>query len=203
MKLYYAPGACSQAPHITALEGGLSLQLVRVTLGKSVTEHGENYKDISPLGFVPLLQLDDGRTLGECSAVVQYLADQAPAAGMLAPAGSFERYKTQEWLSFIATELHKGGFSPLFNPNLSAEARTATLKTLHNRLDYVVRHLQDRDYLVGDRFSVADAYLFVTLGWTGYLKLDLDAWPTLASFVQRIAARPAVQAALKAEGLLG
>ncbi|QDX79814.1 glutathione transferase GstA [Denitratisoma sp. DHT3] len=201
MKLYYAPGACSQAAHIVAREGGLTLQLVKVALGKSVTEQGADYKEISPLGFVPLLQFDDGRTLGECSAVVQYLADQAPQAGLLAPAGSFERNKTQEWLSFIATEIHKS-FSPLFNPRLDAAAREQVLKTLTSRLNHAASQLEKQDYLVGNRFSVADAYLFVTLGWTQYTKVDLAAWPALTAFVQRVAARPAVQATLKAEGLI-
>lgn len=198
MKLYYAPGACSQAARIVAEEGGLPLELVQVTLGKSVTEKGENYKDITPLGFVPLLQFDDGSTLGECSAVVQYLADQAPTAGLLAPAGSFERYKTQEWLSFIATEIHKS-FSPLFNPKLDPQSRAQGLKNLNSRLEHVARHLGSHDYLVGDRFSVADAYLFVALSWSGYLQIDLNTWPALVAFCQRIAARPAVQAVLKAE----
>jgi glutathione S-transferase len=203
MKLYYAPGACSLSPHIVLRELGLDHQLERVDLRTQPhrTASGEDFSQISAKGYVPALRLADGELLTEGPAIVQYLADQKPEAGLLAPAGSLARARAQEWLNYIASELHKN-FGALFRPDSSDEVKQAARAALAQRLRFTAEALQDRDYLVGERFGVADAYLFVVLGWCQYLAVDLAPYPTLQAFQQRIAERPAVQAALKAEGLL-
>ena len=211
MKLYYAPGACSLSPHIVLRELGLDHQLERVDLRTQPhrTASGEDFSQISAKGYVPALRLADGELLTEGPAIVQYLADQKPEAGLLAPAGSLARARAQEWLNYIASELHKN-FGALFRPDGPDEVKQAADKllteqsklNLAQRLRFTAEALQDRDYLVGERFGVADAYLFVVLGWCQYLAVDLAPYPTLQAFQQRIAERPAVQAALKAEGLL-
>jgi glutathione S-transferase len=200
MKLYYSPGACSLSPHIALCETGLPVELVRVDLSTKKTADGGDFLAVNPDGYVPVLQLDDGSLLTEGPAIVQYIADQAPAK-QLAPAnGSMARYRLQSTLNFISTELHKS-FSPLFNPAAAAEWKEAARKTLTERLD----HLQSRltgPYLLGDQFTVADGYLFTVLGWGKYVKFDLAPWPKLGEYLGRIAARPAVQQALKEEGLI-
>ena len=203
MKLYYAPGACSLSPHIVLRELGLDHQLERVDLRSQPhrTASGEDFSQISAKGYVPALRLADGELLTEGPAIVQYLADQKPEAGLLAPAGSLARARAQEWLNYIASELHKN-FGALFRPDSSDEVKQAARAALAQRLRFTAEALQDRDYLVGERFGVADAYLFVVLGWCQYLAVDLAPYPTLQAFQQRIAERPAVQAALNAEGLL-
>lgn len=203
MKLYYAPGACSLSPHIVLRELGLDHQLERVDLRSQPhrTASGEDFSQISAKGYVPALRLADGELLTEGPAIVQYLADQKPEAGLLAPAGSLARARAQEWLNYIATELHKN-FGALFRPDGPDEVKQAARAALAPRLRFTAEALQDREYLVGGRFGVADAYLFVVLGWCQYLAVDLAAYPALQAFQQRIAERPAVQAALKAEGLL-
>jgi len=203
MKLYYAPGACSLSPHIVLCELGLDHQLERVDLRTQPhrTASGEDFSQINAKAYVPALRLDDGELLTEGPAIVQYLADQKPDAGLLAPAGSLARARAQEWLNYIATELHKN-FGALFRPGTAEEVKEAARATIAQRLTYTADALQGRDYLVGDRFGVADAYLFVVLGWCQFLAVDLAPYPALQAFQQRIAARPAVQAALKAEGLL-
>jgi glutathione S-transferase len=203
MKLYYAPGACSLSPHIVLRELGLDHQLERVDLRTQPhrTASGEDFSQISAKGYVPALRLADGELLTEGPAIVQYLADQKPEAGLLAPAGSLARARAQEWLNYIASELHKN-FGALFRPDGPDEVKQAARAALAQRLRFTAEALQDRDYLVGERFGVADAYLFVVLGWCQYLAVDLAPYPTLQAFQQRIAERPAVQAALKAEGLL-
>ncbi len=203
MKLYYAPGACSLSPHIVLRELGLDHQLERVDLRSQPhrTASGEDFSQISAKGYVPALRLADGELLTEGPAIVQYLADQKPEAGLLAPAGSLARARAQEWLNYIATELHKN-FGALFRPDGPDEVKQAARAALAQRLRFTAEALQDREYLVGERFGVADAYLFVVLGWCQYLAVDLAAYPALQAFQQRIAERPAVQAALKAEGLL-
>lgn len=203
MKLYYAPGACSLSPHIVLRELGLDHQLERVDLRTQPhrTASGEDFSQISAKGYVPALRLADGELLTEGPAIVQYLADQNPEAGLLAPAGSLARARAQEWLNYIASELHKN-FGALFRPDGPDEVKQAARAALAQRLRFTAEALQDRDYLVGERFGVADAYLFVVLGWCQYLAVDLAPYPTLQAFQQRIAERPAVQAALKAEGLL-
>lgn len=200
MKLYYSPGACSLSPHIALREAGLNFELVQVDLASKKTASGQNYLEINPAGYVPCLQLDDGRTLTEGPAILQYVADQVPGK-LLAPAnGSFERYHLQQWLNFISTELHKN-FSPLFNPAASEDWRNAVRQAIAARLGVVATRFEDAPYLLGDSLSVADIYLFVVLSWGAYVNLDLSPWPALQAFMGRVGGREAVQAALRAEGL--
>lgn len=201
MKLYYATGACSLSPHIVLSELGLPYELLRVDLKTHLTADGLDYTAINPKGYVPALLLDDGQLLTEGPAIVQYLADQKPAAGLLPPAGTLERARVQEWLTFIGTELHKN-FSPLFNPNASADWKAAAKANIERRFGFVEKALAGRDYLTGANFCVADAYLFTVVNWTKVVKIDLTPWPTLTAFHQRVMARPAVQAALREEGLI-
>lgn len=201
MKLYYSPGACSLSPHIVLCELGLPHDLERVDLKTHVTASGADYYSINPKGYVPALELDDGQLLTEGPAIVQFLADRKPEAGLLPPAGSLERARVQEWLTFIGTELHKN-FSPLFRPTTSDDWKAAALANIERRLGYINDRLADRAYLTGDRFCVADAYLFTVARWTQPMKIDLAPWPHVAAFLQRVAERPGVQAALRAEGLL-
>ena len=200
MKLYYAPGTCSLSPHIVAREAGLPLTLVRVDNKNKTTEAGEDYRAINPKGYVPLLELDNGTRLSEGPAIVQYLADLAPASKLAPPNGSLERYQLQEWLNFITSEVHKQ-FSPLFDATMPDEAKEKFRNRLATRFDWIAGQLKGRDYLTGS-FTVADAYLFVVLGWTKFTGPDLARWPVLQEYVARVAARPHVQAAMKAEGLL-
>ncbi|NMG36292.1 glutathione transferase GstA [Azoarcus sp. TTM-91] len=199
MKLYYSPGACNLSPHIVLLEAGLDAELVRVDLKSKLTEHGEDFNAINPKGYVPALLLDDGEVLTEGPAIVQYLADLRPDS-QLAPAwGTRERSRLHEWLNFIGTELHKS-FSPLFRAQ-SEEWREVAIANLKRRFTYVAAHLKSHDYLLGERFSVADAYLFTVMSWGPKVGFDLSPWPALVAFQQRVGARPAVQAALQQEGL--
>lgn len=201
MKLYYAPGACSLSPHIVLREAGVPFELDRVDFKTRKTESGADFSSINPKGYVPALQLDNGELLTEGAAIVQYIADQHPAAGLAPQPGTLERARLQEHLNFIATEVHKS-FSPLFSPDLDDAGREAAKKKIATRLDYVEKLFSDgRQYLLGDTFSVADAYLFVVLGWSKHTGIALEKWPNLAQFVGRVAGRNAVQAALKAEGL--
>jgi glutathione S-transferase len=200
MKLYYAPGACSQAPHIALEETGLPHELVKVDLVKHTLPDGSDFRVISPKGYVPLLQLDDGSYMSEASVILQYVADRKP--GTIAPVfGTAERWKLMEWLAFISTEVHKG-FGPLWNPMTPPEVRERAVQALGNRFTLIAKTLGEQPYLTGQHFSIADAYLFVVLNWTGLHKVDLASWPALTAFQQRVAARPAVQRAMKAEGLL-
>lgn len=201
MKLYYFPGACSIAPHIVAREAGIALELEKVDLGSRRTATGEDYLAVNPKGYVPALRLDDGSVLTEVSALVQYLADQAPGSGLIPPAGSMERYRILEWIGYISTEIHKG-FGPLWNAKLAPEARAAAVAALAHRLDLIEKTLASRPFLTGERFTVADAYLFAVASWAPWVKLDMAPWPKLRDFVARIAARPKVQEALEAEGLV-
>lgn len=202
MKLYYAPGACSLSPHISLREAGAAFDLERVDTKTRKTQSGADYLGINPKGYVPALQLDGGEVLTEGAAVVQFIADRHPAAGLAPANGSLERARLQEHLNFIASELHKA-FTPLFDPSAPEAAKQAAPAAVARRLDHVERLLADgRAYLLGERFSVADAYLFTVASWTGPTGIGLDRWPKLASFVARVAARPAVQAAMRAEGLL-
>ena len=200
MKLYYAPGTCSLSPHIVAREAGLPLTLVRVDNKNKTTEAGEDYRAINPKGYVPLLELDNGVRLSEGPAIVQYLADLAPASKLAPANGTIERYQLQEWLNFITSEVHKQ-FSPLFDATMPDEAKEKFRNRLATRFDWIAGQLKGRDYLMGS-FTVADAYLFVVLGWTKFTGPDLARWPVLQEYVARVAARPHVQEALKAEGLL-
>jgi glutathione S-transferase len=198
MKLYFSPGACSLSPHIVLREAGLPFTLEKVDLRSKQTAGGHDYKTINPKGSVPALELDDGQLLTEGPAVVQYLADLAPEKQLAPPAGSMPRYRLMEWLNFISTELHKG-FSPLFNPAMPEEAKKLTLERLLSRFDYLATQLQSGPYLLGSQFTVADAYLFVMLRWSGAFSIELSRWPALETYFRRVEQRPAVQAALAAE----
>ena len=201
MKLYFSPGACSLSPHIVLKEAGLTFEAIAAPTKTHKLADGTDYYSINPLGYVPFLVLDDGRTLHEGPAIVQYVADQVPAK-QLAPAnGSWERYKLQEWLNTISTELHKG-FSPLFTPGMPEEAKALAKTRLNGRLQWVDGELTGKSYLMGDRFTVADAYLFVVAGWGKHVGIDISGLANLSAFMGRVAARPAVQEALRAEGLL-
>ncbi|WP_217126062.1 glutathione transferase GstA [Hydrogenophilus thiooxidans] len=201
LTLYYSPGACSLSPHIALREAELPFALVRVDLAKKQTETGEDFRKINPNGYVPCLQLTDGRTLTEGPAIVQYIADQVPEKGLAPANGTWERYQLQQWLNFISTEIHKS-YSPLFKPNTSQDHKNFARDLLTTRLEYVAHELAHRPYLLGERYSVADIYLFVTLSWAPYVALDLTKWPSLTQYQTRVGSRPAVQAALRAEGLI-
>lgn len=200
MKLYFSPGVCSLSPHIVLLEAGLAFTAERVDLREKRTAGGADFRAINPKGYVPALALDDGSVLTEGPAIVQYLADLAPAAGLLPAVGDVGRYHVVSWLNYIATELHKN-FSPLFNPAAGEDMKAHARKILALRLGYVAEHLQQREFL-GTQFSVADAYLFTVLGWADVVKLSLEDWPVLQAYRGRIAARPAVQQAMREEGLI-
>jgi len=201
MKLYYSPGACSLSPHIVSREAGISVELKKVNLKDKVVEGGADYRKINSKGYVPALELDNGQVLTEGPAIVQYLADQKPESNLAPKAGSIERYKLQEWLNFITTEIHKG-FSPLFKPNTPDEYKKIARENLAGRFDWLNQQLEGKDYLTGKSFTVADAYLFTVLTWTKPMQIDLGKWPNVAAFVARVSARPKVQEAMQAEGLI-
>jgi len=201
MKLYYSPGACSLSPHIALREAGLPFELVKKDLHSQKLEDGSDYRDINPKGYVPALVLDDGQVLTEGPAIVQFIADRAPEKRLAPPAGSMERVRLQEWLNYITSEIHKT-FSPLFNKQASDDWKAAARALLDRRIEYVAKALEGRDYLMGEAFSVADCYLFTTLNWAHWVKIDLSRWPAVTEYMKRIAARPAVREALQAEGLL-
>ena len=201
MKLYYSRGACSLAPHIVAHEAGLQIELDKVDTKTKTTQNGGDLKQVSPNGYVPVLQLDDGEYLTEAAVVVQYLADLRPQSGLAPAQGTMARYRLMEWLGFISTELHKG-YSPLFQPTTPEEYKTLVRQKLALRLAYVENRLAGQQFLMGDAFSVADAYLFVIVNWSRATQVDLTAFPNVQAFQQRVAHRPAVQAAMKAEGLV-
>jgi len=201
MKLYYSPGACSLAVHIALREADFEFELDKVNLREKRTAGGEDYNQVNPKGYVPALRLDDGQVLTENSVVLQYVADQKPQAGLAPPLGSMERYRLMEWLGFISTEIHKT-LGALFNPKITPEWRENQVALFGRRADWLVENLGNRHYLMGERFSVADGYLFTVLRWCQLHKIDTGRWPTLNHFQARVADRPAVEAALKAEGLL-
>ena len=201
MKLFLKPGACSLASHIVLEELGRPYETEAVDLAKKVTASGADFWAINPKGYVPALLLDDGDLLTEGPAILQYLADQAPELNLAPANGSKARYQLQSWLTFIGTEVHKN-FSPFFNPAATPEMKELARANLQRRLGYVNDQLAGRDFLMGDTFSVADAYLFTVVGWAKFVQLDLSAWPHLIAFQGRVAARPATQRALKAEGLI-
>lgn len=202
MKLYYIPGACSLSPHIVARELGMPLELKKVDPRTKTIEGGGDYRKVNARGYVPALELQGGEILTEGPAIVQYLADQRPEAGLAPKAGSFERYRLQEWLNFLATEVHKQ-FSPLFKPNTPAEYKRIAKENLAGRFDWLESQLADRSYLMGEGFTVADAYAYVLLNWTRLHDIDLARWPKLAAYHRRVGARPKVREALQAEGLPG
>ena len=200
MKLYYMPGACSLAAHIVARELGLPVDVEKVDTKAQKTETGTDYRTVNPKGYVPALQLDDGQVLTEVPVVLQYLADRKPEAKLVPAAGTMERYRTMEWLSFVTSELHKS-MGAFFDKSMVPETRQKTSARLSDRLDFLAKHLASRSYLAGDGFTIPDAYLFVVLSWSRWVDFDLSRWPALQQYVARIAARPAVQTALKEEGL--
>ena len=201
MKLFYSPGACALSPHIVLLEAGLPFTTEKTDLRTKKTETGADYYTINSKGAVPALQLDDGRVLTEGPAIVQYLADLKPESGLAPRAGTFERYQLMEILNYITSEVHKS-FPPLFNPDSSAEMKQAATANLSKKFDWLSRFLDKKTFLLGNTFTVADAYLFTVLNWTGYVKLDLSKWPVLTEYQSRIARRPKVQQAMKEEGLI-
>ena len=201
MKLYYSPGACSLSPHIALREAGLPFDLVLASTKTKKLADGSDYLAINPKGQVPLLELDDGQRLTEGPAIVQYVADLVPEKKLAPPCGTMPRYRVMEWLNFVTSELHKG-FSPLFVPTTPEEMKTQVRTRLGERLSWVDRELEGREFLVGENFTVADGYLFVVSGWGQHVNVDISGLKNLASFRQRVAERPAVKAALQAEGLL-
>ena len=201
MKLYYSPGACSLSPHIALHEAGLAHESVLTPTKTHKTPDGTDFYTINPLGYVPFLVLDDGRNLREGPAIVQYIADQAPEKKLAPANGTYERYKMQEWLTFIGTEVHKN-FSPLFSPASSDDVKAAATATIHKRLAWVDGELAGKQYLMGDSFNVADGYLFTVTNWAGFVGMDLSAYTHLVAYRTRVGARPAVVAAMKAEGLI-
>ena len=201
LKLYYVPGTCALCPHIVLHETGLDFSLEKVDPKNKKTESGQDYNAINPKGYVPALVMENGQLLTEVAVIAQYLADLVPAKKLAPPAGTLERYRLQEALNFIGTEIHKS-FSPLFNPKYSDEAKAIAKERLTLRLGTAAEMLDGRDYVMGRDFTVADAYLFTVLRWSPRMGVDLSPWPALTAFMERIAARPAVQAAMKEEGLM-
>jgi glutathione S-transferase len=200
MKLYYAPGACSLAPHIALSESGVPYTTERVDLRTHTYGNGADFYGVNPKGYVPVLELDDGERLTEVAVILQYIADRKP--GTLAPAfGSIERYRTMEWLNFIATEIHKG-LAPLWKPTTPEDYKAVVLEAVGKRFDFVSQALGDKPYLTGDRFTIADAYLYTIANWHRFLKFNVARWPAIERFLARVAERPAVHAVLVAERLV-
>ena len=198
MKLYFSPNACSLASHIVLRELALPFELIRVDNQKKLTADGDDFLQINPKGYVAALQLDNGEVLTEGAAILQYLADRVPAAGLAPANGSWERVRLQEWLNFVSSEIH-GGLGVLFKDAIPDEVKALFKATLFKRFAILVQTLERQDYLLGPQYSVADAYLFVVLRWAGLFDIDLQQWPALAKFQQRVGERPAVIAALAAE----
>ena len=202
MKLYYSPGACSLSPHIVAREAGIAVYLQKVDLKtKTLADGGGSYTAVNGKGYVPALGLDDGSLLTEGPAIVQYMADQKPQSGLAPKTGTMDRLRLQEWLNFISSELHKA-MGTFFNPKAPDDWKAAVTERLGVRMDYVAKELTGKQYLMGDKFSVADAYLFTILNWAPMVKFDLARWPAITDYYKRVAQRPKVQEALKAEGLV-
>jgi len=201
MKLYYTPGACSLSPHIVAREAGIAIDLKKVDLKTKTLAEGGSYTAVNGKGYVPALGLDDGSLLTEGPAIVQYMADQKPDSGLAPKAGTMERLRLQEWLNFISSELHKA-MGTFFNPKATPEWQAAVIERLGVRFDYLAKELAGKQYLMGDKFTVADAYLFTILNWAPMVKFDMSRWPGITDYHKRVAQRPKVQEALRAEGLV-
>ncbi|MDM0075341.1 glutathione transferase GstA [Variovorax sp. J2P1-59] len=201
MKLYYSPGACSLSPHIAMREAGLAFEPVLASTKSHKLQDGTDYYGINPLGYVPLLELDDGSRLREGPAIVQYIADLAPTKNLAPANGTLSRYRLQEWLTFIGTEIHKS-YSPLFNPNMPEEAKSTFKTKLKSRYEWLDSQLEGKEYLMGEHFTVADGYLFTVTNWAKPTGVDIASFPNLNAWHARVAARPAVQEAMKAEGLI-
>lgn len=203
MKLYYAPGACSMAPHIVLCEAGHQFDLEKVDIPNKKTASGGDYWKVNPKGYVPTLQLDDGHILTEASVICQYLADKKPEADLAPKLGTFERYRLMEWLNFTAAEVHKSlGAFFAFKGKMTGEWRDAQLALVGRRFDALEKMLDGKQYVMGDKFSVADAYLFTVLNWTHFHNIDVSKWPNIEAYMARVAARPKVREAMKAEGLV-
>jgi glutathione S-transferase len=200
MKLYFSPGACSLSPHIVSREAGINVDFEQVDNREKKTKSGQNYWTINPKGQVPVLELDDGQRLTEGPVIVQYLADQKPGSGLVPPVGSIDRYRVLEWLNFTTSELHKT-FGPIFRPTTPDEFKKLSKENLGKRYDWLNEKLAGKQYLMGDKFTIADAYMFTVLRWSPRIEVDLAKWPNVKAYVDRVAARPKVQEALKAEGL--
>jgi glutathione S-transferase len=201
MKLYYSPGACSLSPHIVLRESGLPFELVLASTKSHKLLDGTDYYTINPKGYVPLLELDNGERLSEGPAIVQYIADQVPDRALAPASGTMARYRVQEWLNFISSEIHKT-FSPLFRPTTPEDFKPVLKERIADRLKWVDQQLEGRSYLMGESFSVPDAYLFTITNWCKPVGIDISALKHLGAFMARMAARPAVQEAMKAEGLI-
>jgi glutathione S-transferase len=201
MQLYFSPGACSLASHITLRELGLPFDLKRADVRTKKLEDGSDFLAVNSKGAVPALRLDDGQVLTEGAVILQYLADRKPDAGLAPKNGTIERYRLQEWLNYVASEVHKS-FSPLFNPAADAGVKEFTLTNIGKKFDWLDQQLAGKTYLTGSAFTIADAYLFVILNWSGGVGIDLAKWPAVKQYYDRVAARPQVQDAMAAEGLI-
>jgi len=200
MKLFFAPGACSLSPHIVLREAGYNFELEQVNNQEKKTKSGQDYWGINAKGQVPVLELDNGERITEGPVVVQYLADQKPASGLAPANGTMERVRVQEWLNFITSEIHKS-FGPIFRPTTPDAFKEISKENLGKRFDWIDKQLAGKQYLTGDKFTVADAYLFTVVNWTNFLGIDIAKWPALKEYQARVAARPKVQEAMEAEGL--
>ena len=200
LKLYYVPGTCALCPHIVLHEAGVSFTTEKVNPKDKTTESGQDYNAINPKGYVPALVMNNGELLTEAAVIVQYLADLVPDKKLAPLAGTLERYRLQEWLNFVSSEIHKG-FSPLLHPRVPEETKTVFKERLAGRLNIAAKALENKDYLMGKTFTVADAYLYTVLRWSPRMNVDLSPWPALKDYMERIAARPAVKAAMAEEGL--
>ena len=201
MKLYYSPGASSLSPHIVLREAGVPVELVKVDLRSKRTEAGQDFRTINSKGYVPTIELEDGQRLTEGPAIVQYIADKVPTRGLAPATGTLDRYRLHEWLNFISSELHKQ-YSPLFDAAADDALKARQRERIEGRLGWIAPQLGTRDYLLGNNFTVADAYLFTVLNWSAHAGINLAQWPVLATYVARVAARPKVREAMQAEGLL-
>ena len=200
MKLYYAPGACSLSPHIVSREAGIELELEQVDIREKKTKSGKDFLSINAKGQVPVLEMDAGQRLTEGPIIVQYLAAQKNATDLMPAAASPDRYRVQEWLNFVGSEMHKT-YGPLFRPTTPDEFKRLSREIIGKRLDWIDQQLAGKHYLTGDKFTVADAYMFTVLRWSPRVEIDLGKWPNVKAYVDRVAARPKVQEALKAEGV--
>jgi glutathione S-transferase len=200
MKLYYAPGACSMASHISLLATGLKFEIDQVDMTTKKTKSGKDFMKINSKGYVPCIETDKGEVLTEGCAILQYIADQAPEKNLIPKNGTWERYRAQEWLNFIATELHKG-YSPLFKKGYPEAARAMVIETLNKRFEWLSQQVKPGKFLLGSHFTVCDAYLHTVLSWSKHVNVDLSKWPVLLGYAERVSTLPQVQAAVKAEGI--
>lgn len=200
MKLYFAPGACSLAPHIASSELGIQLDLEQVDLREKKTKSGNDYWTINPKGQVPMLELDNGERLTEVPVILQYLSDQKPAAGLSPAAGTMDRYRMLEWLNVVTSDMHKT-YGPIFRPTTPDEFKKLSREVIGRRLEWLDKHLAGKQYLMGDKFTLPDMYMFTVLRWSPVVGVDLSRYPNVKAYADRVAARPKVAAALKAEGL--